>query len=80
MEDELKELKAELKDIKSITPNDNLRFLQNQIELGNIKSDDSFRILTILKRVELGMKVQESSISELRNNLKELRKSTNKNK
>tara|TARA_R110000782_G_scaffold229306_1_gene315712 strand:- start:295 stop:534 length:240 start_codon:yes stop_codon:yes gene_type:complete len=74
MEDELKELKAELKDIKSITPNDNLRFLQNQIELGNIKPTDSFRILTILKRVELGLLSSENTIIKLRVELRELNK------
>ena len=58
MEDELKELKAELKDIKSITPNDNLRFLQNQI----------------LKRVELGLLSSENTIIKLRVELRELNK------
>jgi len=73
MENELKNIKAELKDIKSITPNDNLRFLQNQIEVGNIQPTDSFRVLTILKRVELGMKAQEKTINDLRVVIKELK-------
>lgn len=80
MKEELAKLKAELKDIKSITPNDNLRYLQSQIRLGNIEIEEKDRVLTILGRVELGMQAQLDTISELRKNMKELRKELNNNK
>lgn len=74
MQDELKKVKSEIKDILSIQPEDNLRFLQNQIELGNIKMEQSFRVLTILKRIEIGMQANENKINELRKEVKQLKK------
>ena len=56
MEQELKEVKAELKRIMSIQPEDNLRFLVNQIEVGNITTSDNRRVLNILNEVNLGIK------------------------
>jgi hypothetical protein len=56
MEQELKEVKAELKRITSIQPEDNLRFLVNQIEVGNISTSDNKRVLNILNEVNLGIK------------------------
>jgi len=56
MEKEIKQLKAELKDIKSIQPNDNLNYLVNMISYGNITTSDDKTVLNILNRIDLGIK------------------------
>lgn len=41
MMQELEKVKAELNSIKSINLDNNLRYLTNQIEVGNIKTSDN---------------------------------------
>lgn len=55
LEKENKELKAELKQIKSIQPEDNLRYLVRNFELDNIKVDEKERVLNILNEVNKGI-------------------------
>lgn len=64
-EKELSQLKTELTRIKSIKPDDNLRFLQNQIEVGNITTSDTKRVLNILNEIDLGIKKQDDKINSL---------------
>lgn len=73
MEKELKEVKAELKRIMSIQPEDNLRFLVNQIEVGNITTSDNRRVLNILNEVNLGIK----NLKDKNNKLIDRKKKTN---
>ena len=56
MEKELQEVKRELKRIMTIQPEDNLRFLVNQIQVGNITVSEKERVLNILNEVDLGIK------------------------
>lgn len=70
MEKELKEVKAELRRIMSIQPEDNLRFLVNQIEVGNITTSDNKRVLNILNEVNLGIKNLKDKNSKLINRKK----------
>ena len=64
-EKELSQLKTELTRIKAIKPDDNLRFLQNQIEVGNITTSDNKRVLNILNEIDLGIKKQDDKINSL---------------
>lgn len=56
IEQENKELRAELKQIKSIQPEDNLRYLVRNFELDKIKVDEKDRVLNILNEVNKGIK------------------------
>ena len=74
MEQELKKVKSELKRIMSIQPEDNLRFLVNQIEVGNITTSDNRRVLNILNEVNLGIK----NLKDKNNKLIDRKKKTSK--
>jgi hypothetical protein len=52
---ELEKTKAELNSIKSINPDNNLRYLINQIEVGNIKTSNNEKVLNILNEVKKGI-------------------------
>lgn len=55
-EDEYKKVKKELDSIKQIQPEDNLRFLINQIDRNNIIVGEKTKVLNILNNVNLGIK------------------------
>jgi len=55
MSNEESKLRTELKRIQNITPDDNIRYLVNQIELDNIKVSEKERVLNILNEINLGI-------------------------
>jgi hypothetical protein len=55
MSNEESKLRTELKRIQNITPDENLRYLVNQIELDNIKVSEKERVLNILNEINLGI-------------------------
>lgn len=70
---QVKELQDEISRRDSIQPEDNLRFLMNQIQVENITTSDKNRVLTILNEVRLGMVAKDDKINELRQYIKELK-------
>lgn len=74
MEEELKRVKAELKHIRGITPDDNLRYLINQITVGNIEVSEKDKVLVILGEVDSGILNQRDKISELQSKLNKTNK------
>jgi hypothetical protein len=55
MSNEESKLRTELKRIQNINPDENLRYLVNQIELDNIKVSEKERVLNILNEINLGI-------------------------
>ena len=55
MSNEESKLRTELNRIQCIKPDENLRYLVNQIELDNIKVSEKERVLNILNEINLGI-------------------------
>lgn len=70
---QIEELQAEIRRRDSIQPEDNLRFLMNQIQVDNITTSDKNRVLTILNEVRLGLVAKDDKIKELRMYIKSLK-------
>lgn len=66
MSEEITKIKSELNRIKAIAPNDNLRYLVNQIELNNIKVSEKERVLNILNEIDLGIKNLTDKLNNIR--------------
>jgi hypothetical protein len=66
MSEEITKIKSELNRIKAIAPDDNLRYLVNQIELNNIKVSEKDRVLNILNEIDLGIKNLTDKLNSIR--------------
>ena len=55
-EEEYKKIKSELDLIKRTSPDDNINFLINQINVGNITTSDNDRVINILNVSQDGIK------------------------
>lgn len=68
------ELRTEVRRRDGIQPDDNLRYLINQVWIGNIKVEEKDRVLNILNEVRMGMVNKDETIAELRKEIKDLKK------
>lgn len=74
LEEKYQEVKKKLNTIESTTPEDNIRYLINQIEVDNITVSEKERVLAILEKVKssiqnlslkLSNKGKKKDVSEL---------------
>ena len=63
---EEKKARIELDRINSIQPDDNLKFLINQISIDNIEVTDKSRVLNILNEVKLGITALTEKLNQER--------------
>ena len=70
---QLAEAKAEVRRRDGIQPDDNLRYLINQVWTGNIKVEEKDRVLNILNEVRMGLVNKDETIAELRKEIKNLK-------
>lgn len=70
MKEKEKELQNELNRINEIQPDDNLRYLINQVEVGNIEVSEKDRVLNILNEVKLGITSLSDKYNKAKHELK----------